>query len=42
MPINTTLLVDSPVLQDYLVDKDTGAPMANGVVTLYQDNSRTI
>lgn len=41
MPINTELLVAAPMLQDYLVDKDTGGPLANGVITLYQDNSRT-
>jgi len=41
MAINTSLLIASPTLQDYLVDNATGGPMANGVITLYQDNSRT-
>lgn len=41
MAINTALLIAAPMLQDYFVDKDTGAPLSAGVVTLYQDNSRT-
>lgn len=41
MPINTSLLVAAPMLQDYLVDDITGLPLANGTITLYQDNSRT-
>jgi hypothetical protein len=41
MGINTSLLVSAAVLQDLLVDKTTGEPLANGVVTLYQDSSRT-
>lgn len=41
MPINPALLVSAAMLQDYLVDKDTGLPLTNGIVTLYQDNSRT-
>lgn len=41
MPINTDLLIAAPMLQDYLVDKDTGMPLANGVVTLYKDNARS-
>lgn len=40
MAINTSLLIAAPMLQDYLVDK-TGAPLAAGIVTLYQDNNRT-
>lgn len=28
-------------LQEYLVNKDTGAPLANGKIKLYQDTSRT-
>lgn len=41
MAINPQLLVCAPVLQNYLVDKDTGLPLAAGIVSLYQDNSRT-
>jgi hypothetical protein len=40
MPINPDLLIAAPMLQDAFVDKD-GTPMSNGVVTCYQDNSRT-
>ena len=40
MPINVDLLIAAPMLQDYLVDKD-GTPMTAGIVTCYQDNSRT-
>lgn len=40
MAINTLLLVAAPILQNYLVDKDSGAPLSAGVVTFYQDNSR--
>lgn len=29
------------MLQDYLVDKDTGLPLSFGVISMYQDNSRT-
>ena len=41
MPINTSLLIAAPMLQDYLVDKDTGTPLANGIVTMYKDTART-
>ena len=41
MAINPALLIAAPVLQNYLVNKDDGLPMANGVVTMYRDNSRT-
>lgn len=41
MPINTSLLIAAPMLQDYLVDNSSGLPLANGVISLYQDNSRT-
>lgn len=41
MPIDPNLLISAPMLQDYLVDKDTGLPLSNGVITMYQDNSRT-
>lgn len=40
MAINTDLLVAAPMLQDYLVDKDTGKPLANGIIYLYKDTSR--
>jgi hypothetical protein len=32
----------APSLQEYFVDKDTGLPLAGGIVTFYQDNSRTV
>jgi hypothetical protein len=41
MAIITDLLIAAPMLQDYLVDKDSGLPLSDGVITLYQDNSRT-
>lgn len=41
MAIDPSLLIAAPVLQDYLVDKTTGGPLSGGVITLYQDNSRT-
>ena len=41
MPIDPNLLVSAAILQDYFVDKDNGLPLAAGVITLYQDNSRT-
>jgi len=41
MAINPSLLVAAPMLQDYLVDKDSGKPLTNGIVTLYIDTSRT-
>lgn len=41
MPINNGLLIASPTLQDALIDNATGLPLANGTVTLYDDNSRT-
>lgn len=41
MTINTDLLIAAPMLQDYLVDKDTGKPLANGIVSLYKDNARS-
>lgn len=40
MPINPNLLVSAAMLQDYLVDKDTGKPLANGIVTMWVDNAR--
>lgn len=41
MPIQTDLLISAAMLQDYFVDNATGLPMANGTITMYQDNSRT-
>lgn len=41
MAIDTSLLIAAPMLQDYFVDKSTGTPLAGGIVTCYQDNSRT-
>ena len=41
MAIDPSLLVAAPILQDYLVDKTTGGPLSGGIITLYQDNSRT-
>lgn len=41
MAINPSLLIAAPMLQDVLIDNVTGLPMANGTVTMYQDNSRT-
>lgn len=40
MPINTDLLIAAPMLQDSFVDKN-GEPMSSGIITCYQDNSRT-
>lgn len=33
--------VIAPSLEQYYVDKDTGLPLANGVVTFYKDQART-
>jgi len=41
MAINTALLIAAPILQDYFSDNATDAAMSNGVITCYQDNSRT-
>lgn len=41
MPINPNLLISAPMLQDYLVDKSTGFPLAGGIISLYNDNART-
>lgn len=41
MPINTSLLVSAPILQDYFVDNANAQALSNGVITMYQDNSRT-
>jgi hypothetical protein len=42
MPINPSLLISAPILQDYLVDKDSGLPLSAGIVTFYQDSQRNI
>lgn len=42
MAINPNLLVSAAMLQDYFVDKVTGFPLANGIITLYQDQARSI
>ena len=41
MPINESLLIAAPMLQDYLVDTSSGLPLSAGIVTCYQDNNRT-
>ena len=41
MAINTSLLVSAAMLQDYLVDKTTGLPLTNGLISLYKDNARS-
>ncbi len=42
MAINPSLLIAAPILQDYLVDKDTGLPLAAGTITLYSETQRSI
>lgn len=42
MAINTSLLVSAAMLQDYLVDKDTGLPLVAGTIELYKDNQRSV
>lgn len=41
MAINTALLISAAILQDYFSDNATDAAMSNGVITCFQDNSRT-
>jgi hypothetical protein len=41
-PNQYPLLIAAPMLQDYLVDKDTAQALSGGIVTFYQDNARTI
>ena len=41
MAINPALLVAAKMLQDYFVDKDTGFPLANGLISLYKDEARS-
>jgi hypothetical protein len=42
MPINIDLLIAAPMLQNYLVNKDTGYPLSGGWVSLYKDNDRQV
>jgi hypothetical protein len=42
MPINPSLLIAAPMLQDYLVDKDSGLPLSGGIISLYKDDDRQI
>jgi hypothetical protein len=42
MTINTDLLIAAPMLQDYFVDKSTGAPLAAGVVTCYSNTNQSV
>jgi hypothetical protein len=41
MPITISRLVSAPVLQNAILDDQTGLPLANGIIWLYQDNART-
>lgn len=41
MAINPELLIAAPILQDYFSDNATDAAMSGGIITCYQDNSRT-
>lgn len=41
MPINLSLLIASPTLQDALISK-TGIPLANGIVTAYSNTNQTM
>lgn len=42
MAVNPSLFIAAPMLQDYIVDKTLGTPLANGLVTLYKDTSRQV
>jgi len=42
MAINPDLLVSAAIMQDYFVDNVTGQAMAGGIITMYQDNARTV
>lgn len=42
MAINTSLLICAAILQDTFVDNATDVAMSAGVITCYQDNSRTV
>ncbi len=39
--LNPALFISAPMLQDYLVDKDTGLPLSGGKIYLYKDTNRT-
>lgn len=39
MALNPLYVTDGPI-QEYLVDKDTGLPLAGGTITFYRDSSR--
>jgi hypothetical protein len=41
MAINPALLIAAPILQDTFVDNVTDTAMSAGIITCYQDNSRT-
>ncbi len=41
MPLNPSYMI-APSLEQYYVDKDTGLPLAKGVVTFYKDQARTV
>jgi hypothetical protein len=41
MAINPALLISAAILQDYFSDNATDTAMSAGVITCYQDNSRT-
>lgn len=40
--MSITRFVAAPSLEMYFVDKDTGLPLSNGVVTFYKDNDRLV
>jgi hypothetical protein len=40
MAINPDLLIAAPMLQDYIVDKVLGTPLAGGIVSLFVDTAR--
>ena len=42
MPVQNVYIVESPSIQNLFRDKDSGLPLANGVVTWYHDNNRTV
>ena len=40
MAVDFSLMIEDNTLQQYLVDKTTGGPLAGGIVTFYVDNPR--
>lgn len=42
MPVQNPYIVESPSLENLFRDKDSGLPLANGVVTWYSDSNRTV